>query len=204
MALWDASWHYARVIIAGTQTVHALGCALCAGWIALDAQLSTLLILGTFSEVANRYGTMWFIRPGRTLPLWPVIRPLASLSHIMTRLRWPNQALAGAFSVALACALVHTAALAPAVLSMWLLCLLDGWRLLYTHYWLAGLTALLFGDAPRNILVMLGGLYFWSGELDLSLSTCRCCICRGREIVLPVVLYIRSTPGVCPGAACGI
>lgn len=161
---WDVSWHYARVGVSGVQTAHAISCALCAlAGVNIESQLPIILIAGTFSEVFNRAGTMWLLHPERSLPLWPMLGPLKHISRMMHRSPWINQCLVAAFWASLACSMRYRGAILPAVLCMWALCLLDGWRLLYTHYWLAGLSALLFPDVTRNILMMLGGLYFWSG-----------------------------------------
>ena len=139
-------FHYVRVAASTMQTLHAFST------IFTTHTPHTLLLLGvagSISEICNRLGTLWYLRGDRTLPLWPVLSPLKPVSRWLLRNQMANQLLVSFLLVCLAlCLLVPEIALPLAVPSFWLLCLLDGWRLVYSHYWLGSLTALLFSSAP--------------------------------------------------------
>lgn len=127
-------FHYVRVAASTMQTLHAFST------IFTTHTPHTLLLLGvagSISEICNRLGTLWYLRGDRTLPLWPVLSPLKPVARWLLCNQMANQLLVSFLLVCLAlCLLVPEIALPLAVPSFWLLCLLDGWRLVYSHCWL--------------------------------------------------------------------
>lgn len=95
---------------------------------------------------------LWCVRPGRTLPFWP-IKPAAPLSKWLFDNPRPNAALILLLYILLILSLLDDRALLPATILFGLLLVVDQYRLFYTHYWFVCFAAFLFKDPTYSIQV---------------------------------------------------
>eukprot|EP01006_Ploeotia_vitrea_P007440 TRINITY_DN17067_c0_g1_i1.p1 TRINITY_DN17067_c0_g1~~TRINITY_DN17067_c0_g1_i1.p1 ORF type:complete len:506 (-),score=32.20 TRINITY_DN17067_c0_g1_i1:207-1724(-) len=130
-----------------------------------SALLHFVLFSGTLAEINMWLGHTWIMKPGRKLPLWCISETLGKFffNHPLC-----NASLTLITIIALIGCFFSSQFILVALISLLCTSVVDLWRLLYIHYWLAALFGLLMPNPQLSMALIFASLYAWAGFFKLT------------------------------------